>query len=129
MSKTQDEFTVNIATDDFPEPLRGKFVVKTKLSMKEIMAMDNLRRQYLGPNGGESDGLAATIARDLAEIQIHTVDAPSWWIESKNGLEIQDVKIVLDVYDELQKVKRSNFGSLAEKAQAAKEDLKEKEKP
>ena len=56
------------------------------------------------------------------------MDAPSWWKDAQNGLLIEDVKIVLDVYDELQKVKRSNYGSLAAKAEEAKEDLKEKEK-
>jgi len=124
MAKNEAEFTVNIPVEG-EEPLRGKFRVKVKLSYKDILNMDSIRRQLLGPQGGEADGMAALIASSLAKIQVHTLESPSWWKSANNGLEFDDINVVLAVITEINKVEKDHVAALAKAAEDAVEKLKE----
>jgi hypothetical protein len=124
MKRNEAEFIVNIPQDG-EEPLRGKFRVKVKLSYREILNMDSIRRQLIGPGGGEADGMATLVSSGLAKIRTHVIDAPSWWKDSNEGLDFDDIKVVLTILDEINKVERDHLADLAKRAEKATEELKE----
>jgi hypothetical protein len=117
------EFVVNINLPS-DETLRGKFKAKIKLSYRDILSMDAMRRSYLGAQPGEPDGVASTIAMALAKINTHCVETPSWWKEAGNGLDFEDLDVVLTVYQELQKVENEYLKKLKKEAVDAGEALK-----
>jgi len=118
------EFTVNIPVSG-QDPFRGKFRVKVKLSYREILSMDALRRQLLGPGGNEADGLASLIASSVAKIRTHAIETPSWWKDNENGLGFEDIEVVLGVLTELNKVEKDHLEGLQKAAEEARKDLKE----
>lgn len=118
------EFAVNIPIQG-EEPLVGKFRVKKKLSYRDILQMDSTRRQLLGPQGGEADGLASVIASGIAKIRTHVIDAPSWWKGSNEGLDFEDVAVVLAIVSEINKVENDYYDGLKKSAEEAEAKLKE----
>ena len=122
MARKQAEFVVSIPVEG-EENLRGKFKVNVKLSLREILEMDAMRRSLLGPQGGEVGGMAALVAGTIARIQTHAVETPSWWKDSDNGLGFDDVNIILAVGAELNKVEKSHLEDIQKAAAKAGEAL------
>jgi hypothetical protein len=120
--KNEDEFVVSITTDE-GEELRGKFKVKVKPSYRDILNMDAARRSLLGPQGGDVDALAALIASNLAEIQTMSVEVPSWWKDAKNGLDFDDINVIIKVAEGLHGVQKAHLKTVQDEAAKAKEDL------
>jgi hypothetical protein len=123
MNRKTAEFTVTIPVEG-EEPLRGKFKINVKLSYREMLNMDAMRRQLLGPLSGEADGMAALIATAVSKIRTHAIDTPSWWKEAGNGIEFDDMNVVLTVLEEVQKVEKSHLEELQKAAEKATEALK-----
>lgn len=104
MRKTVD-FTVNIPVPG-EDPLRGKFSCKTKLSYREMLEQDAIRRQLLGPAGGEPDPVVALISGAVAKIRVHCSETPSWWKENGQGMDFDDINILLAVLNEVNRVEK-----------------------
>jgi len=127
MARNETEFSVNIPVPG-EEPFRGKFRVKVRLSYRDILAMDGLRRQLLGPlNGGEADGVAQLIASAVAKIRTHATETPSWWTDNGAGLDFEDINVVLSVLEELKKVETEYYDRLKKDASEAATELKKGE--
>ncbi len=124
MNRKTAEFTVTIPVEG-DEPLRGKFKINVKLSYREMLAMDAMRRQLLGPLSGEADGMAALIASAVAKIRTHAIDTPSWWKEAGNGIDFDDMTVVLTVLEEIQKVEKTHLEEIQKAAEKAAEALKD----
>lgn len=123
MNRKTAEFTVSIPVEG-DEPLRGKFKINVKLSYREILAMDQMRRQLLGPLSGEADGMAALIASAVAKIRTHAIETPGWWKESNQGMDFEDITVVLAILDEINKIEKSHLEDLQKAAEKATESLK-----
>lgn len=122
MQKTA-EFTVSINCSD-GEVLRGKFKVKLRLSHKDRLQMDEIRRNLLGIKSSEASPEANGLASALAKIQVHLIDAPSWWKDGGNGLEFEDDEVVLEVLEGLTKVEGEYLAEIKKSAGEAREELK-----
>lgn len=124
MQRKTAEFIVSIPTGG--DTLRGKFRVKVKLTYREILEMDSVRRQLQGPQGGDVDPLAALVASSLAKINTHIMDGdcPSWWKDANNGLDFDDLNIILEVAKELNKVEKAHLDDLKKLSDKAAELLK-----
>lgn len=117
------EFTVTIPVPG-EEPLRGKFKVKTNLSYRDLLNMDAMRRQLLGSQGGDPSDVASLISSGLAKIRTHVVESPSWWRDADNGLEFDDVGVILAVLNEVTKAEAEAAKELQDAANKASEALK-----
>lgn len=115
------EFSVSIPTDG--ETLRGKFKVKVRLSFRERLRMDELRRSLLGDKSTEASAEANGVASALAKIQIHLLEGPSWWKDNGNGLEFEDPNVVLMVLEGLDKVEEEHMAKLKKEGAEARENL------
>lgn len=126
MNRKVAEFTVTIPVEG-DEPLRGKFKINVKLSYREILAMDALRRQLLGPLSGEADGMATLIASAVAKIRTHAIETPGWWKDAGQGMDFDDLGVVLTILEEIQKIEKSHLEDLQKAAEKAAEALKRAE--
>jgi hypothetical protein len=122
MARKTAEFVVNLPVEG-EENLRGKFKVNVKLSLREILEEDALRRSLLGPQGGEIGGMAALVAGTIAKIQTHAIETPSWWKDSDGGLGFDDVRIILGIGAELNKTTKSHLEDIQKAAAAAAAEL------
>lgn len=122
MQKTE-EFTVSIPTSD-GDTLRGKFKIKLRLSHRDRLQMDEIRRNLLGTKSSEASQEAYGLASALAKIQVHLLDAPSWWKENSNGLDFEDDEVVLAVLEGLTKVENEYRAKIQKEADEARGDLK-----
>jgi hypothetical protein len=104
---------------------RGKFTFKTRLSMSEVLQMDALRRQLLGPIGGEAGGEAAFIAVAVSKIRTYAVSTPSWWDDNGAGMEFEDVDVLVSVFTELNKALDEHRAGIKAAAGKAAEELKQ----
>ncbi len=124
MNRKTAEFTVSIPVEG-DEPLRGKFKINIKLSYREVLQMDAMRRQLLGPLSGEADGMASLIASYVAKIRTHAIETPSWWKEAGNGVDFDDMNIVMAIMAEIQKLEMDHLAEIQKAAEKATEALKE----
>jgi hypothetical protein len=118
---TPVEFVVSIPTNG--EVLKGKFKVKVRLSFRERLRMDELRRSLLGAKSAEASAEAEGLAAALAKIQVHMIEAPSWWKDNGNGLEFEDPNIVLSVLEEVTKAEQEYLAGLKKDGDSARADL------
>lgn len=124
MRKNEEEFVVNVTTKD-GENLRGKFRVKVKLSLRDMLGMDAMRRSLLGPQTGEPDQVAFLIASGTAKIRAHALETPSWWKDSNDGLDLDDIDVLVSVLTELNKVEKEYQDRNKKSAEDGMETLKE----
>jgi len=117
-------FAVDVKGNVTGELYVGKFTFKKRLSFREQLACDNRRRELLGPALGEPTIGATSSSIVFSQLFIRLVDAPSWWTNHDNGLELLDDNVVAAVYrpiaDEI-KAQNEQADKDAEKAQT---DLK-----
>jgi hypothetical protein len=119
------EFVVSISYNE--ETLKGKFKVKTRLSFRERLRMDEIRRSLLGPSSTEASMEANGIASALAKVQVHLIESPSWWKTNSNGLDFEDPNVVLTVFEELNKAEDAYLKGLKKEGDEAREELAKKE--
>lgn len=85
--KSEVSANVNIKGENTGNTYTGIFTAKTKLSYREMISQDALRRQILGPdpkNAAEAIWEHASLASYL---QVRLIDAPDWWKQSNGGLD------------------------------------------
>lgn len=118
-----DEFVVTIPQAEGPE-LRGRFRIKTKLSMAEVLGQDAMRRQLLGPAPDGAAAEAAVLAHAIAKIRTYVLETPSWWKENGEGLGFEDINAPVIVLNELEKALAANRAEAAKKSEVISQDLK-----
>jgi hypothetical protein len=123
---SQETFTVTIPVPN-DEPLRGKFVFETRLSVQEVLSMDALRRGLLGPSAGaEAFQEAAYFALALAKLQTQLKESPSWWKDGGNGLKLEPEQVlaVFEAMEEAAKKAKTELKAASEEARKKLEGAK-----
>ena len=93
------KFTVNIKGDYTQEQWSGSFTIKTRLSYRDTLRQDQVRRELLGPdpsNNASED--AKGIAQVFSFLSVYVTHAPRWWTENENGLSLEDNNLAPEVY-------------------------------
>jgi hypothetical protein len=119
--------SVDFVGSDTQTPYRGEFTVKTKLSWREMIKEDEIRRSVLGFNAAEAGELAARGAQFSAYLVVRVTEAPDWWKKSNNGLDSEDINLLSKVYDAVSEKIEAEYKRVADEAEKAKQDLKPKE--
>ena len=125
MLDNEESFTLSITGDVTGEKLWGTFKAKKRLSHRDRLNQDKLRREMLGDRADGASIDAASIADAVSEIAIRLTDAPQWWKASNNGLDLMDGNVISEVYKKVMEVERKVFEELNKKAEDAEKTLKE----
>lgn len=99
----------------------GDFRAKKRLSFRDHLRKDQVRRELLGSMGGGSTERALSIAMVLSELAVRLTKVPEWWVEKGNGIDLEDDNIIGLLYDECVKIEnaaKQEKLDRAEKAQA-----------
>jgi hypothetical protein len=98
--KYQTDFVIREKGETTGEVFTGKFVVKTRLSHRDRLNMDVLRRQLLGPipQGSMPSERALNSSEIFSQLSVRIVEAPSWWTSADNGIGLDDDSVVSAVY-------------------------------
>lgn len=119
-------FTVNVTGANTGEEYKGVFKAKPRLTHRDALRRDQLRRELLGT--GENAGVAAVNIADIfSKIWVHVTDAPSWWKDAGSGLDLTDEEPIVEVYEAVVKMEKEAIEAVKKQAESAQKELKAKE--
>jgi hypothetical protein len=118
-------FVIHETGEDTEEKFDGTFKIRTKLSFKEQLLRDELRRQYLGvtPAGTDAWVRAASLADLFSELGVRIIDAPVWWKSADNGMNLYDDNVAKAVYETAMAEVNKSSKKTAADGEKAKSDV------
>lgn len=119
-------FEIKETGDITGEQWFGSFAAKQRLSYRDQLKRDQIRRDLLGTDAANATQLARSQAEIFSELAVRLTKAPSWWTEAGNGLDLTDDNVVLAVYRSAMKVEQDALEELKKKSEEAKKALAEK---
>lgn len=119
-------FSIHIVGNVTNKTWIGDFRAKERLSFRDQLNRDRARRELLGPEVGTADAEALSIAVIISELSVRLTEAPAFWTESQNGLNLQDDNLIMEIYNKAIKIEKDALSTLVEAGEEAKKELKEK---
>jgi hypothetical protein len=102
-------------------------MVKTITTQRDFLKIDEKRRLLLGENAGAASPGAQQSAIVLAELAVKVLEAPKWWSDAQNGLDVEDDNIIGEIYGLTVKAELERKEKLQEESKAALERLAAKD--
>lgn len=115
--------TVDVIGETTHEKFPGVFKVRTRLSFRDALRRDEIRRSLLGPNPDGASPRATSIADICSELTVRIVESPSWWGNSDGGLELSDDNVLREVFESTMRAVSDAANDLQKKGEAAKKAL------
>ena len=118
------EFVLDAVGDNTGEKFVGNFGAKQRLSHRDQLNKDQLRRQLLGdkPDAATKDSMMR--AEILSHLSVSVMESPKWWKDSSGGLDLMDDSLIFDLYDLVVKGQSKAIDEVLKKGEEAKEELK-----
>lgn len=123
MSDNDAPFSVNLIGEVSQEHWMGEFRCKTRLSHKDHLLKDKVRRELLGNDPNNAGPRAQSIAEIVSQLAIRITKAPPWWQDTENGLTLEDDNLLAKVYECALQVENEHYEELKKKAEEAKKEL------
>lgn len=124
MAILNQEFSIDKIGEVSGETFKGVFKVKIRLTHRDLLLQDQMRRDLLGPKPESASPSAVSTSMVFAKIWTHLVDAPNWWKDAGNGIELVDEAPVVAVYDSIIKIESDAIEALKKQGDAAAEALR-----
>jgi len=118
-------FSVDVKGESTQQQYSGVFKVRLLLTHRQKLQKDEMKRQLLGvaPENPSQDAFKTAII--FSKIWAHLVEAPSWWKDAGNGIDLLDEAPVDDVISKLAAMEEELNKSLSKEGDKAKEELTE----
>lgn len=123
IEKYENQFSVNVTGDTTGENYRGLFRVRSRLSHRDHLNRDRIRREMLGPAPEAASDRARSIAEIFSQLSVRVIEAPSWWTNSEGGMGLADDNVVAEIYQEALKAETDEIAKVTKKGEEAKKDL------
>jgi hypothetical protein len=117
-------FDIRIEGENTGDIWTGTFRAKKRLSHRSQLKKDQIRRDLLGQQAGQSTERAQSTAMILAELSVRLTKAPPWWSESDNGLDLADDNVIGVVFDKAMAIEAEAIAEIKKKAEAAKAEMR-----
>lgn len=75
---------------------KGAFRVKVILTHSERFAIERLYKAELPDDKGVEQEISLRLA-SICELEVRLVEAPKWWIDSRNGRDLADKQPIYDL--------------------------------
>ncbi len=118
-----EKFSIDVKGDISDKTWKGLFTTKIRLSHKDQLRQDEIRRDLLGAKPESASPRAQNTADVFSFVLIHIMDAPQWWAMNGNGLELEDDNVVAEIYGKIVEVKVAAQKKLKDEADAARTEL------
>lgn len=92
-------FTLNEIGEDTGEKFVGDFKCKKRLSHRDQLRKDQVRRDLLGGQPGVPTERALSTSMIISELAVRVLKAPKWWAEVGEGLDLMDDNIIGLIHD------------------------------
>lgn len=124
MPAITEQFSIDV-TGESGQKYPGIFKAKPRLSHRDALLQDQFRRDLLGPKADQPvAGGAQAVADVFSKIWVHLTEAPLWWREAGNGIDLIDEAPVAAVYKEILRIEREAIEKVLKKGEEAKESIK-----
>lgn len=124
IEKYEAQFSVNSVGETTGDSYRGLFRVRCRLSHRDHLNRDRLRRDLIGTSPEAASDRARSIGEIFSQLSVRVIEAPSWWTNSENGLGLADDNVVAEIYQEALKAEADEVAKVTKKGEEAKADLK-----
>jgi len=124
--ETTAVFTINVIGETTGKPYSGKFTIKTVLTRGDWFKADAQRRALLGANAQEAMPMLQLEAFMLGKLSVQILDAPDWWKNSNNGLELEDANVITSIFEIVKQKEDEAKEVLKKQAEEALNALKNK---
>lgn len=124
--ETTTSFTVNITGESTGRVYTGKFLVKTVLSRRDSFIADERRRMLLGSNPQSAAPNIQGEAYMFGQLSVRILEAPKFWTDSDNGLDLEDVNVIGEIFKIAMEKEDEYSKSLKEQAKEAVKTLSKK---
>ncbi len=117
------EFSIHIIGDTTGKTWDGQFRAKERLSFRDQLNMDRMRRDLRGMNPHEADAGALAIATMIAELSVRITEAPEFWKESRGGMDLADGNLLMEVFNKSREIEKRALDDIIKLGEQAKQDL------
>lgn len=117
-------FSINVVGDTSGELFRGDFEAKPRLSHRDELFRDRIRRQHLGQDPQFASPRAINQAAVFANLDVRLTKWPKWWSEVGNGLDLADDNVLAAVMDECLRIEKEAQEKTRKRALDAQAALK-----
>lgn len=128
MVQSKVSFPIDVIGQSSKQPFKGVFSVKTKVSFRDSLREDEVRRNILGTNPQGANQYVSDIATILAYLSVRIQESPAWWKDSNNGVDLEDDNVLMAINDGAVDAIDKEFKKLSDKGNEAKEELKKESK-
>lgn len=116
-------FSVDVEGKFTKTKYMGVFKVRPLLSHRDKLRREEIRRQLVGTFSEGASEDAFRIATVFSKIWAHLVEAPSWWKDAGNGIDLLDEEPVEAVISKLIEYELEITGQITQDGEKAKEEL------
>lgn len=120
-----EKFTVDVVGDVTGKTWKGLFTTKLRLSHRDQLRQDEIRRELLGKGAEHASQRALNQAEIFSFLTIHITAAPSWWEQNGGGLDLDDDNVVGEIFQAVVSAKAEAMKQLQGEAETAVAKLKE----
>lgn len=117
------QFFINVKGETTGLEYSGSFTAKALLSHAEQMEVEALRREFLGSYAATADQRNKNQATIFAGLSFRLTEAPDWWKQAGNGVQLYDDNVMAEVWEQAIKVETEFLKDLKERADKAKGQL------
>jgi hypothetical protein len=117
------QFSIDVTGEITGKSWKGVFKTKLRLSHRDQLRMDEIRRDLLGAKPESASPRAQNAADIFSTIAAHLVEAPQWWAMNGDGLDLEDDNVVAEVYGRILEAKVEAVKKLKADAETAKTEL------
>lgn len=124
--ETTASFMINVTGETTGRNYSGKFVVKTVITRRDGFIADEKRRFLLGSSPDAASSSIKGEAFIFGQLSVRIVEAPKFWTDSDNGLDLEDVNVIGEIFKITMEKEEEYQKSLKEKAGEAVKTLSKK---
>lgn len=120
-----EQFTIDVTGETTGKAFKGLFKTKIRLSHRDNLRMDEIRRELLGKGAEYPSPRAVNASEIFSMLAIHLIEVPQWWKMEGDGLDLEDDNVVAEVYGRVVEAKAEALKKLKEEGEAARKELTE----
>lgn len=128
-------FDIDIIGESTGQEYKGRFTAKATLSIGERVELERAISSFISDFANPTDNLS-NLAIMISNIRFHITKYPDWWDINTNGIEIEDLNLIAEIFSKIMKGKadwskkisktaKKSINKDTEKSEEAKEVEKE----
>lgn len=126
MKSESVKFSVNLRGETTGEQWIGEFEAKPRLSHRDEMLRDRVRRQHLGMDPQWASERALNQAMIFANLDVRLTKWPRWWVELGMGLDASDDSLIAEIFENALRIEKEALEEVQKRGEEATAELKKK---